>query len=102
MDTKHTPGPWALGAGYGMHGVRVDGDGGNLSVCGVPHVERDTHDKDGRKTGTEPLDRGWADARLISAAPELLQVALMIADGEYNDCDVLRAAESAIAKATGQ
>lgn len=70
-DANFTPGPWATGKGYGLHGVEIVGDGGNYFVCGIAHVERDVRGRDGRKTGTEPLARGWADARLIAAAPDL-------------------------------
>ncbi|ALN79475.1 hypothetical protein [Lysobacter antibioticus] len=66
-----TPGPWSTGKGYGLHGVEIVGDGGNYFVCGIAHVERDVCDPDGRKTGTRPLARGWANARLIAAAPDL-------------------------------
>ena len=101
MEPQHTPEPWTLGTCYGNHGVRIDGDNGNRPVCGVTHVERDIQDKSGRKVGTEQIARGWADARLITAAPALLRVAFMVVDGEYNDCDLRKAAESAIAKAMG-
>jgi hypothetical protein len=68
----HTPGPWALGKGYGLHGVEVVGDNGNRMICGVIGVDRDVRDRDGRVSGSEQTAEGWANARLIAAAPELL------------------------------
>jgi len=55
-----------------MHGVEVIGDDGHRKVCGVLGVDQDRYDKDGRKIATIPNDEGWANARLIAAAPELL------------------------------
>lgn len=112
----HTPGPWETGKCYGMHGVEVVGDNGNRIVCGVIGVEKDTHDPDGRKTGTAPTADGWANARLIAAAPELLkalQAAMAFIESHVADPDItqemcVRYAEleaasprDAIAKATG-
>lgn len=72
---KFTPGPWALGKGYGLHGVEVVGDEGNRAVCGVIGVDRDSRDPDGRVTGSVPTTDGWANAHLIAAAPELYEAA---------------------------
>lgn len=72
MSAQHTPGPWALGCGYGMHGVEVVGNAGNRKVCGVIGVDRDVHDKDGRKVASVADPEGAANARLIAAAPDLL------------------------------
>lgn len=70
--SKHTPGPWECGKGYGMHGVEIVGDSGNRMVCGVIGVDRDQYEKDGRKAAEVQTPDGWANAHLISAAPELL------------------------------
>lgn len=70
----HTPGPWALGKGYGLHGVEVVGDNGNRMICGVIGVDRDVRDRDGRVSGSEQTAEGWANARLIAAAPDMLQM----------------------------
>lgn len=69
----HTPGPWATGKGYGLHGVEIVGDEGRRAVCGVIGVDRDLYDKAGRKIASEPTPDGWANARLIAAAPDLLE-----------------------------
>lgn len=86
---KHTPGPWRQGGGYdGIIGILApeDGDGASKVVCDV--FERDEQQ---------------ANAKLIAAAPDLLEalVALLAAKDlgahEFNAIDL---AEAAIAKAT--
>lgn len=60
------------------------------SICQVPHGGED-----------EPLDRAIANARLIAAAPELLQAlqaVVLVADRKTDELDL---AHAAIAKATG-
>lgn len=69
MSAQHTPGPWSLGCGYGMHGVEVVGNAGNRKVCGVIGVDRDVHDKDGRKVACVADPEGAANARLIVGTP---------------------------------
>lgn len=105
--SKHTPGPWFTGGNYGEHGVEIVGDDGNRRVCGIAHVERDLRDPDGRKTGTAPIERGLADARLIAAAPDLLEALVgLFADGSgisyANWTPEQHAAHAAIAKARGE
>jgi hypothetical protein len=58
MTTKHTPGPWHIAFG-GM-------DGDDFAVIGSKHSERAV-------CNLEPRDYTQANARLIAAAPELLQ-----------------------------
>jgi hypothetical protein len=92
-DVKHTPGPWQvsgvrikvapkIGADTRLINVGPDGD----------HVAMVFFDMD---TG-----RGWNDARLIAAAPDLL-AALEALEHEYGPT-TLRMAAAAIAKARGQ
>ena len=90
-DIKHTPGPWVAedrtskGAGFSIIATEV-----HFSCCGVAHYV------------------GQADARLIAAAPELLEackrligsLGVMICDPD-NDGDILFS-RAAIAKATGK
>lgn len=97
MNMAHTPGPWSIletsprGAGETC-GYCIDSPGGDIcDVVGLPG--------DGGV--------GGANARLISAAPELLEVARIIAgDGKYGTKDyplssIARLARAAIRKAEG-
>ena len=72
-DSKHTPGPWAVGSKKTV--------GGPLLVTGAPY----SPGFPGRPTvcnlGLDTDPRHQADARLIAAAPELL-AALVVAERE--------------------
>jgi hypothetical protein len=101
---KHTPGPWkftTLDIGdedfilvpWGViseNGVQViDGEGGLHSWEGA---------------ATTPEER-YANARLITAAPELLAVARSVVDMLGNDCHAYKTCEmarAAISKATAE
>jgi hypothetical protein len=99
MDSKHTPGPWiADSAGYG--GWRFDG-----GYNGVIRTLDGFHVFAGPSSflALRGRDAAEADAnaRLIAAAPELLEALqyVMSAHGEQLH-DAFDAAEKAIAKAT--
>ena len=93
--TMHTPGPWFLG--------KIDREAGTIAV--------DCIDKDGDEAlmciletadGIDPEDE--ADARLIAAAPELLDALKRVTeqlDEAYGETYVVRQARAVIAKATG-
>ena len=68
----HTRGPWQTGKGYGLYGVEIVGDDGNVGICGIAHIERPVRDKEGRVVGYEPIPESVANVRLICAAPDLL------------------------------
>ena len=86
MNTKHTPGPWVIesrtnkGAGFSIIAKEA-----HFSCAGVAHYI------------------GEADARLIAAAPDLLEALKRMREkyGEYA-CEICEIADSAIAKATGE
>ena len=107
---KHTPGPWATGEVYRDHWLEIVGNGGKRMVCGVMRVIRHKFDRDSRTIAKVPNDEGWSNARLISAAPELLSVALAVDDlAERIDHEpdsalgeLVARARAAIAKATGE
>ena len=122
MTGKYTAGPWKTGKGYGMHGVEIVGNGGARKVCGVIGVDRDVRDKDGRLVELAQDHEGLANARLIAAAPELLEALIWMVQNDdtqvgdepvdflggetwnqYNAywIDGLNKARAAIAKATG-
>jgi len=99
MNTKFTAGPWTAGD-YSPVGIPVWAKYGIVATCQT------------RLDGNEPQgmnhDVRQANARLIAAAPELLQElrkALEIIEGEYpaNDeiaAPVIASIKAAIAKAT--
>jgi hypothetical protein len=91
MSTTHTPAPWRVegrkvhGANTGhiiSHGINSHGDGPNGYVC----------DTDGTTD---------ADARLIAAAPELLEALEYLLEACIANPDAKSKARAAIAKATG-
>jgi len=99
METKHTPGPWKIGLNPGPMVYTPDGTSQIADARGVAVTK----------------DESKANARLIAAAPELLEacrnlsqyVAKGIADGAFKDCALPKGAEkrlnqalAAIAKAT--
>ena len=94
METKHTPGPWILHPTAHHPAVRSIGtpDTGPRRICTV-----------GTMNGN-PVDK--ANARLIAAAPELLEALQNIIESVDKGnaailCPLAAAARSAIAKATG-
>lgn len=90
MDAKHTPGPWQVN------------HGDQFQVC----------DADGKVRGCSPIatmhgsaSEKRANARLIAAAPELLEVAQLILAEDLLDFlpeEYVFRVRAAIAKATGE
>ena len=113
---KHTPGPWAVGNRYSETGVfSADGE----TLVANTHSSQRNFDRDAQVTEQH------ANARLIAAAPDLLEalrglVAEHLPDAEANfeylsregnhaqleqeECDLRKwqAARAVIAKATGE
>ena len=89
MSTKHTPGPWFVGETLSTRGACIVGDGDSV-VC----------EFDGRHGETVE-----ADARLIAAAPDLLEALHQLINEanvfEAAPARLLNNARKAIAKATG-
>ena len=96
MTTKHTPGPWE----------KADGtDGITRGIRGWHGPERvNVINWNGISRATSVT--GQANARLIAAAPDLLEalqwVVLRTEEGGYPDGKCLKEARTAIAKATGE
>lgn len=90
----HTPGPWTCEAAYGNNGLRIDSEAsGSLG-----HVRAFIPSGEIRH-GSEVLTRweeGFANARLIAAAPELLAACINARDmlatdrQAFVDCQQLR------------
>ena len=87
--SKHTPGPWAIYVNAPSDIVirKMSKDG--YELCSIARVSS-----------------GYANARLIAAAPELLEALQKIAGNTYdewtNGAEAARIARAAIAKATGE
>jgi hypothetical protein len=101
MTTHHTPGPWAFSQSteYGdtrFYVAQADGAPYTPHYSDVATLIAETVN-DERKSIQE------ANARLIAAAPELLEALqhLMVAHGEQLDY-AFQQAQDAIAKATGE
>jgi hypothetical protein len=117
VTAKHTPGPWLVAMTEEIDGeLMPDGSGGcshtgvmvydrRLGVCTKEDLEQGEYEP-------EPLARPWneADARLIAAAPELLEalknIRSMCLPGMNWTDDIglalLAEADAAIAKAEGR
>jgi hypothetical protein len=93
-NAKHTPGPWRSERGNGDYGRNVTADNGRRIVCETICAEHE------------------ANARLIAAAPELLEALHSILEhsrefGDIEDCETMLAriedkVRAAIAKAEGR
>ena len=90
--SKHTPGPWAYENYRGTVHVFIDNEGGTPSICKLVGNDKD------------------ANARLIAAAPDLLEaleyyvekVADLSRYGVMIETSLREKAEAAIAKAKGE
>ena len=97
MQTQHTPGPWFITGGATRYIEARIGDGliQEVAACGPTMA-------DVRGYGQQQE----ANARLIAAAPDLLEALIELADcgaeawGEDRPC--VKWARAAIAKATGE
>lgn len=100
MSDKHTPGPWKFGQQYGQWFVRQDpkdwDGGGYQHVCNLP----------AERKGNHYGDMFAANARLIAAAPELLDALRDLLDvmtgKKQGDAIAVQNAQLAINKATGE
>lgn len=119
--SKHTPGPWEIAPiACKYYGTEINLPDGNRITVWTPDRYADPFASVREvENGWEPEDghdhvedvRSYANARLIAAAPTLLQAlrgtefALVVADG-YEDktdmSDLLGTVRAAIAKATGE
>lgn len=98
MTTKHTPGPWMIGYGEAVgigeiYGVGIDTEPDWTPVCMLSLSEK-----------VNEVDE--ANARLIAAAPDLLETLIGLLDAVQssvckNSGPAQDAARVAIAKATG-
>jgi hypothetical protein len=86
--TKHTQGPWTVSNKTDISGIENDPENGCVGFVDVAHVYLRT-----------VQGRTEANARLIAAAPDLLEALREIA-ADYSD--PIRLARTAIAKATGE
>ena len=108
MELKHTPGPWKTTTTYGLYGINIANDDEKHTVCSVPHVTKDVLSNEGKKIGVADVEYGVADARLIAAAPELLEAlqdAVNLLTQISEDTDTPLALDKfchVISKATGQ
>lgn len=104
METKHTPGPWeitpTMEGPWGLKTFEISGD--DREKYWIAHVLSDKNDSE---------EKGEANAKLIAAAPELLNAlyrvsalygSLIEQTSDYNREDNAdwRAAQAAIKKAT--
>jgi len=92
--SKSTPGPWQIWPGN-ISSVSVRGGPNAFAVCACR-----LKGPDGRTTG-DTIREGKADARLIAAAPDMLEALRVIALHPYSDPALIKIARAAIAKAEG-
>lgn len=97
--SKRTTGPWEIGRRYGLNKTEIVANTGHRAVATVwTHV----HTADRKEIA---LEEGVANARLIAAAPELLEAckATLAPDGMsvHATTRVIEMLRAAIAKAEG-
>lgn len=98
---EHTPGPWRVGYANGANASDIRSatdDEGIAQVYGMPlHRNLD-------EVAPDRFANGLANARLIAAAPEMLEALEMVMQhGRIDDSeDRLNTVASAIAKARGE
>lgn len=106
MSAAHTSGPWSVGdvdwqvEGFTYQDVHA-GEYGNQSYRSVAHVQAAWDGEHAEEMTAED----FANARLIAAAPELLEALatfLAEADAGHVTFEADRAARAAIAKARGE
>ncbi|OZI58736.1 hypothetical protein [Bordetella genomosp. 1] len=91
MTTKHTPGPWEADGEYVQQVGQTE-----VGICAVLNMD------EGGSKGWYPGETTRANARLIAAAPDLLEAlraVVRVADRATDEFDLARAA---ILKATGE
>lgn len=95
MQTQHTPGPWRIEDKRSRGRTLISGDGW-VRLCDVYTVMEGCR---------EPYPEGMANARLIAAAPDLLDALIDLLHQSKLSQDEggwdFEQAEAAIAKATG-
>lgn len=100
-ETKHTPGPWEVFTGAGIPHPGIEGSGISIVVFGAKG------ERDMGVLGRTPK-QAIANARLIAAAPELLDALTAIIEIGKRDLtnpkydSYFDTARDAIAKATGE
>ena len=94
MNTKHTPGPWVAKFEEAYYVTGPD-----LGRVAMMMNLKGAHGLGGRRSGEESA----ANARLIAAAPELLEVVRLFVDANCPEARAFAAQRAlyAIAKATG-
>jgi len=102
MKTKHTKGPWAKCGGFTPKYTAIK-DSSNRLIVYEMAGETNTESNE----TYPPVEEQQANARLIAAAPELLDVVERLEmylryDGRPECQFKLEAARAAIAKATGE
>ena len=100
---QHTPGPWSVEARFGWYHISSEHSiGGELCKSGRQAICAMTHE--GKRGSTAYREMFAANARLIAAAPELLDALQMLTRGygvTFQDQALRSFAQDAIAKATG-
>lgn len=105
MKTQHTPGPWYVFAMGNYFGINSGSDSGQEPQDRSIVVYGDADD-DGMGVRGDTYEEMKANARLIAAAPELLEALQSVIRHGLTESDgyetTLKQIYSAIAKATGQ
>ena len=83
--TKHMPGPWRAGKGYGVANVEIESGGRPSRIVAFVPTKEPVEGKDIPGTVWVPSEEREANARLIAAAPDLLAA---LEDTNCSVCDV--------------
>ena len=104
-NAKHTPGPWVFARDFDEAGQRAKVT--TVAVCAEFVIGLPSDFPGGNYRDGDPSGESEADARLIAAAPELLEALTDVSNqARHSDYDwpveLSRAVSAAIAKATGE
>lgn len=114
MNTTHTPPPWHVLADPAWVGKHPCHDARFIATCDMTGVEfelaegqhgerpwRFENHKDSIICTMPDAENQKANARLIAAAPKLLEACLKVANDPYTTCTCAEIVRAAIAEATG-
>ena len=110
MSNKRTPGPWKYSDDKLMAIANTDGSSfvawtpeiTDAIGTRIAQISMFTNLHQGKRLHVDNLHEAKANMLLMTASPDLLAFAQMVADGGWDMADLMEQAREVIAKATGE